>query len=33
MAEDNIKMDIQEIGWEGMDSIHLEEGRDSGAVL
>ena len=27
--EDNIKMDLQEIGWGGMDWIDLAEGRDS----
>jgi hypothetical protein len=25
---DNIKMDLREIGWDGMDSIDLVEGRD-----
>ena len=27
--EDNIKMDLQEVGWGGMDWIDLAEGRDS----
>jgi hypothetical protein len=26
--EDNIKMDLQEVGWGGMDSIALAEERD-----
>jgi hypothetical protein len=26
--EDNIKMDLQEVGWGGMDSIDLAEERD-----
>jgi hypothetical protein len=26
--EDNIKMDLREIGWGDMDWIHLAEGRD-----
>jgi hypothetical protein len=26
--EDNIKMDLREIGWEGVDWIHLAEDRD-----
>jgi hypothetical protein len=29
MWEDNITMDIMEIGWEDMDWIHLAQGRDS----
>jgi hypothetical protein len=24
--EDNIKMDLKEVGWESMDSIHLSQG-------
>jgi hypothetical protein len=28
--EDNIKMDITEIGWCGMDLIHLVQGRNQG---
>jgi hypothetical protein len=27
--EDNIKMDLQEVGWGGMDWIDLAKGRDS----
>jgi hypothetical protein len=26
--EDNIKMDIREVGWGGMDWIHLAQDRD-----
>jgi hypothetical protein len=26
--EDNIRMDIMEIGWEGVDWIHLSQDRD-----
>jgi hypothetical protein len=26
--EDNIKMDLREIGWSGMDWIHLAQERD-----
>jgi hypothetical protein len=26
--EDNIRMNLREIGWEGMDCIHLVEDRD-----
>jgi hypothetical protein len=26
--QDNIKMDLTEIGWEGVDWIHLAEDRD-----
>jgi hypothetical protein len=26
--EDNIKMDLREIGWKGVDWIHLAEERD-----
>jgi hypothetical protein len=26
--EDNIKMDLREVGWGGMDSINLAEDRD-----
>jgi hypothetical protein len=26
--EDNIKMDLREVVWEGMDWIHLAENRD-----
>ena len=31
--EDNIKMDLQEVGWGGMDWLELAEGRDRGWVL
>jgi hypothetical protein len=27
-SEDNIKMDLREIGWCGMDWIHLAQDRD-----
>jgi len=27
-CEDNITMDLREIGWEGVDCIHLAEDRD-----
>jgi hypothetical protein len=26
--EDNIKMDLREIGWEGVDWLHLAQDRD-----
>jgi hypothetical protein len=26
--EDNIKMDLQEVGWDGMDQVPLTEGMD-----
>jgi len=26
--EDNIKMDVKEMGWEGMDWIHIAQDRD-----
>jgi hypothetical protein len=26
--EDNIRMDLREVGWEGVDSIHLAQDRD-----
>jgi hypothetical protein len=26
--EDNIKMDVKDIGWEGVDWIHLAQDRD-----
>jgi hypothetical protein len=26
--EDNIRMDVREIGWEGVDWIHLAQDRD-----
>jgi hypothetical protein len=28
MWEDNIKMDLREMGWGGMDWIHLAQDRD-----
>jgi hypothetical protein len=31
--EDNIKMDVKEMGWGGMDWIRLAEGRDQWRVL
>jgi hypothetical protein len=31
--EDNIKMDLQEVGWEGMVWIDLAEGRVGGGLL
>ena len=27
--EENVKLDLQEVGWGGMDFIDLAEGRDS----
>jgi hypothetical protein len=30
---DNIKMDLREIGWDGMDWIHLAQDRDQWRVL
>jgi hypothetical protein len=32
-VEDNIKMDLREIGWGGMDWIHLAHDRDQWKVL
>jgi hypothetical protein len=26
--EDNIRMDLRELGWEGVDDIHLAQDRD-----
>jgi hypothetical protein len=26
--EDNIRMDLREIGWEGVDWMHLDKDRD-----
>jgi hypothetical protein len=31
--EDNIKMDLQEVGWEGMDWIELADDRDRWRTL
>jgi hypothetical protein len=31
--EDNIKMDLKEIGWEGVDRIHLAQGKDQWLTL
>jgi len=31
--EDNIRMDLSEIGWEGMDWSHLAQDRDQGRPL
>jgi hypothetical protein len=31
--EDNIKMDLQEVGWEGMDWIELAQDRDRWRTL
>jgi hypothetical protein len=31
--EDNIKMDIREVGWEGMDWIELAQDRDRWRAL
>jgi hypothetical protein len=31
--EDNIKMDLQEVGWGGMDWIYLAQNRDRWRVL
>jgi len=31
--EDNIKMDLQVVGWGGMDSIDLVQGRERWQVL
>jgi hypothetical protein len=30
---DNIKMDLREIGWDGMDWIHLAQDRDQWGAL
>jgi hypothetical protein len=31
--EDNIKMDLREVGWEGMDWINLAQDRDRWRAL
>jgi hypothetical protein len=31
--EDNIRMDLREIGWEGVDWIHLTQDRDKWKAL
>jgi hypothetical protein len=31
--EDNIKMDLQEVGWEGMDGIDMAQDRDRWRAL
>jgi hypothetical protein len=31
--EDNIRMDLTEIGWEGVDWIHLAQDRDQWRVI
>jgi hypothetical protein len=31
--EDNIKMDLQEVGWEGMDLIDMAQDRDRWRAL
>jgi hypothetical protein len=31
--EDNIKMDLQEVGWRGMDSIDLAQDKDRWQTL
>jgi hypothetical protein len=31
--EDNIRMDVREIGWEGVDWIHLAQDRDQRRAL
>jgi hypothetical protein len=33
MWVDNIKMDLREIGWSGMDWIHLTQDRDQWRAL
>jgi hypothetical protein len=31
--EDNIRMDLTEIGWEGVNWMHLDQGRDQWQAL
>jgi hypothetical protein len=31
--EDNIRMDLEDIGWEGLDWIHLAQNRFSGGLF
>jgi hypothetical protein len=31
--EDNIRIDLREIGWEGLDWIHLSQNRDQWRAL
>jgi hypothetical protein len=31
--EDNVRMDLREIGWEGVDCIHLVQDRDQWRAL
>jgi hypothetical protein len=31
--EDNIRIDLREVGWKGVDWIHLAQVRDQGLVL
>jgi hypothetical protein len=31
--EDNIKIDLREVGWDIMDSIHVAQNRDQGRAL
>jgi hypothetical protein len=30
---ENIKMDLREVGWDGMDRIHLAQDRDQSGLL
>jgi hypothetical protein len=32
-CEDNVKLDLTEIGWDGMDWIHLAQDRDQWRAL
>jgi hypothetical protein len=31
--EDNMRMDLMEIGWEGVDRMHLHQNMDQGQAL